>query len=404
MRSVWLLALAASGCRAILGIGDPPALGDGGFVSCEGLHPEGFDPCALTITTDKLALGGAAYTYDTSVAGGTLYDAAHQAVVTSDQMIMQSDGSAVAVLAVGELTTAAGSTLAVVGPRPLLIASWSSITLDGALDAGSHLGVVDAAAHIAQTIRFGAGANQGCTGSAGHDGGPAMAGGSGGGGGGSFQAAGGGGGQGGIDAVAGGAAGAVAAIAILHGGQAARLGGLARARRRRRRCDPPGRARRDRRRRRGQRQWRGRRRGPDPVGLRRRRRRCRRLPRLRGAERPVRRGRHRHRERRRWRRRRQHLRDRRRRRRWRGRQPAGARGRGGAQLRRPRRCGRGGEQARRRHRGQRLVRGRRRWRRRLERLHRRQEPRLRPRRRDGVARRADRVSAPLARIIHHAAG
>ncbi|TMQ06492.1 MAG: hypothetical protein E6J90_46200 [Deltaproteobacteria bacterium] len=218
MRSVWLLALAASGCRAILGIGDPPALGDGGFVSCEGWHPEGFDPCALTITTDKLALGGAAYTYDTSVAGGTLYDAAHQAVVTSDQMIMQSDGSAVAVLAVGELTTAAGSTLAVVGPRPLLIASWSSITLDGALDAGSHLGVVDAAAHIAQTIRFGAGANQGCTGSAGHDGGPAMAGGSGGGGGGSFQAAGGGGGQGGIDAVAGGAAGAVAAIAILHGG------------------------------------------------------------------------------------------------------------------------------------------------------------------------------------------
>src|SRR5438477_463173 len=74
MRSVWLLALAASGCRAILGIGDPPALGDGGFVSCEGWHPEGFDPCALTITTDKLALGGAAYTYDTS--GGGSFQAA----------------------------------------------------------------------------------------------------------------------------------------------------------------------------------------------------------------------------------------------------------------------------------------------------------------------------------------
>jgi hypothetical protein len=219
MRSVWLLALAASGCRAILGIGDPPALGDGAvFVSCESWHPRGFDPCALKITTDALGLGDQSYVYDTSVDGGTLYDAAHQAILTSDQTIMQTDGSPLAVLSIGRLTSTGSTTLEVVGPRPLLIVSWSSITLDGVLDAGSHLGITDALAHIAQTIRFGAGANQSCTGSAGHNGGNAMAGGGGGGGGGSFQAAGGVGGQGGIEGIAGGAGGGAATTTVIHGG------------------------------------------------------------------------------------------------------------------------------------------------------------------------------------------
>lgn len=220
MRSVWIFVLAASGCRTVLGIGDPPTPADAGGDPgpCATWHPRGFDPCALVITTPALTLVDDSYVYDTAVsAGGTLYDSAHRIVLHSTQTIQQPDGSMAAVLSIGQLTTSAGTKLRVIGPRPLLIVSWSSITIAGAIDAGSHLGIKDAAAHVAETLWFGAGANQGCEASAGRDGGDATSGGSGGGGGGSMQAVGGSGGRGGRTGVPGGAGGQAMAVA-LHGG------------------------------------------------------------------------------------------------------------------------------------------------------------------------------------------
>lgn len=224
MRSIWLLALATSGCRAVLGIGDPPEL----FGSCATWHPDGFDPCALEITVPALALGDEVYVYDTAAsAGGTLYDSFHRAIVQSDQTIARPDGqpdeSPIAVLSVGRFTTSAGTRLSVIGPRPLLIVSWSSIVIDGVIDASSHLGFKspeNMAAHIAETIQFGAGANQDCLASAGHGGNDAYpTGGSGGGGGGGFRAMGGRGGPGGgQSAVPGGAGGQPAAAIGFYGG------------------------------------------------------------------------------------------------------------------------------------------------------------------------------------------
>ena len=221
MRSVWLLALAlaASGCRTLLGIEDP-ARGDAGpdsFPACATWHPEGFDPCALTIAAASLSLDGPAYVYDSAV--GALYDADHRTVLQSGQTA-QVDGTTVAVLSIGRLTVAPAARLTVTGTRPLLIASWSSIAVDGAIDAGSHLGVTNPQAHIAQTVQYGAGANQGCAAETGHDGADAAAtGGSGGGGGGGFHGAGGPGGRGGgASAVPGGTGGQAGAPAVLRGG------------------------------------------------------------------------------------------------------------------------------------------------------------------------------------------
>ncbi|HMG53892.1 MAG TPA: hypothetical protein VK601_10425 [Kofleriaceae bacterium] len=123
MRSPWLLALAAAGCRSILGI-EPPARGDAGgdgSAACATWHPEGFDPCALSIAADVVSLGDLPYVYDTTA--GALYDAAHQVVVQSAQTIMQGDGSPLAVLSIGRLATGAGTRLSVTGARPLLIVS-----------------------------------------------------------------------------------------------------------------------------------------------------------------------------------------------------------------------------------------------------------------------------------------
>jgi hypothetical protein len=220
MRSVWLLALAASGCRTLLGIEDP-ARGDAGpdsFPACATWHPEGFDPCALTIAAASLSLDGPAYVYDSAV--GALYDADHRTVLQSGQAIEQVDGTPVAVLSVGRFTVMPAARLTVTGTRPLLVASWSTITVDGMIDAGSHPGVLNAQAHIAQTVQYGAGANQGCVAETGQDGADATTtAGSGGGGGGGFHGAGGPGGRGGgASAVPGGTGGQAGVLAEMRGG------------------------------------------------------------------------------------------------------------------------------------------------------------------------------------------
>src|ERR1051325_3761588 len=88
---------------------------------CTTWHPTGFDPCTLAVVKQSLSLAAASYVYDTSSKGGTLYDAGHDVVLQSPQTLVQIDGTTVAVLAVGQLTTDAGSRLEVIGPLPLLL-------------------------------------------------------------------------------------------------------------------------------------------------------------------------------------------------------------------------------------------------------------------------------------------
>jgi len=233
MRSVWFL-LAACGCRSILGIeppiddGDPPVIDAPAL--CSLWHPAALDPCALGAPGPALHLAAGAYTYDTTDAGGALTDAGGRTVIASSLTLPQDDGPALAVLSVAALDVAAGATIQLVGVKPLVIVAWSTAVVDGALDASSHLGVVDGASHIAQTVQFGAGANEGCgAASVGKDGTAATdAGlGSGGGGGGALQGSGGAAAPGGTTDVMGGGGGVGAPAAALHGGCHGGLSGIA---------------------------------------------------------------------------------------------------------------------------------------------------------------------------------
>jgi hypothetical protein len=210
MRSPWLLALAAFGCRSVLGIEEPlttDARADSAPPSCVSWHPQGFDACSLGLPHAALQLVPGAYRYDTSNEVGALMGITG---VLAEGSTLMLGGAQVAVLSVEALTVERNATLRVVGLKPLLIVSWSTIRIDGALDAGSH---------IAEPVQFGAGAGQGCT-TAGMDGTIATdAGGSGGGGGGGAQAAGGTGsfGGGGTMTALGGNGGGRAASAFRGG-------------------------------------------------------------------------------------------------------------------------------------------------------------------------------------------
>ena len=215
MRLAWILVLAASGCRGILGIEQPVDVIDAAVDApelCATWHPQGFDPCTLGAAMPALHLGAGQYVYDTTLDGGKLTDSAGQLVAQSRLTVLQSDGSAVAVLSVDALAIDAGATLRVVGLRPLLVVAWSTAVIDGAIDAGSHIGMP----------ALGANANVVCAGTAGIDGTNAsIMGGSGGGGGGGFQGQGGHAGSGGTSPAASGGRGGSAvatAPAAIHGG------------------------------------------------------------------------------------------------------------------------------------------------------------------------------------------
>ena len=230
MRRVWIALVAlAGGCRGILGIespidlpadaGEPPAPPDTAPPSCRAWHPRALDPCTLGVPLPAIELTAGAYTYDTTTAGGKLFDDHGRTVVESPLAIEQAGGAAVAVLSIDALAIDAGATLRVIGTKPLVIAAWSTIAIDGVVDASSHLGVTDEAAHIAQNIQVGAGANAACTGATGQHGADARGVGSGGGGGGALQGLGGDAPASGAPEVAGGAGGAAIALpAILVGG------------------------------------------------------------------------------------------------------------------------------------------------------------------------------------------
>jgi len=192
---------------------------------CLRWQPQGFDACLTPRQAETLPplAAGARYVYDTSMAGGTLYDPAGKILLQSATAI-ELDGATTAVLSLGTFDLpGAGTTLAVVGLKPLLVVSWSTITIGAGakIDAGSHLGAIAGDTRAPSVL--GAGADQMCASGAGHDGAGASdvatGGGSGGGGGGSFQDTGGPGGQGAShNGTAGGAGGSALAAPRFRGG------------------------------------------------------------------------------------------------------------------------------------------------------------------------------------------
>ena len=90
----WILVLAASGCRGILGIEQPVDLIDAAVDApelCATWHPQGFDPCTLGAAMPALHLGAGQYVYNTTLDGGKLTDGAGQLVAQSRLTVQQSD-------------------------------------------------------------------------------------------------------------------------------------------------------------------------------------------------------------------------------------------------------------------------------------------------------------------------
>ncbi len=167
--------------------------------------PAHFMPCMIDEPTESLTIDGA-FTYDTTT--GTLSGPGSP----PNPLNKVVDGSML--ISVVSFTVTSGGTLRVIGDKPLIVASWTTIDIDGAIDVGSN------------ATDLGAGANTGNC--AAHL--PARGGNSGGGGGGSggggFGAAGGRGGNG--DGVNGGNGGAAIAMRpLLLGGCAGAIGGNA---------------------------------------------------------------------------------------------------------------------------------------------------------------------------------
>jgi len=195
--SLWLGLVTACGFSPALGgdgVDAPDPLGD-----CTTWHPHDFTPCAIGVPQGPVHLvpDGTPYVYDTSQDGGVLTDKTGAEVLRSPLTHTQSDGSVVALLSIESLTIDANVRWNVIGTKPLVVASWSTIDIAGALDVGSHTTDTDATTHIQVSTTVGAGADLDCGNMNGAPGVAATAdGGSGGGGGGAFQGAGGGGGSG----------------------------------------------------------------------------------------------------------------------------------------------------------------------------------------------------------------
>ncbi|MCW5806359.1 MAG: hypothetical protein KIT31_28600, partial [Deltaproteobacteria bacterium] len=123
--------------------------------------PQHFQPCDIPAPLeDGLALETAGtYVLDTTAGtlappgGGTAMDLA-----AFTQELAQADGP-VLLLSVRAFAVGSATTVRVVGSRPLLVASWSTMTIAGTVDAGSRLRVTDpgGAQAIVTAIERGAG-------------------------------------------------------------------------------------------------------------------------------------------------------------------------------------------------------------------------------------------------------
>jgi hypothetical protein len=145
--------------------------------TCASWMPRHFDACAIPAPTGALAVSDGVYDTDT----GTLTDGESTSTPPS-VTITQGDGTAARVISVDGFTVT--TSLRAVGSMPLIVASWSTITIEGDIDVTSRRG----------GFGIGAGGNDGaCTVATSGGGG---GGGTGGGGGGGFGGRGGDGGDG----------------------------------------------------------------------------------------------------------------------------------------------------------------------------------------------------------------
>lgn len=231
-RRLLILALLG-GCRGLLGIEDP-IVGDAGnggdaptdAAACE-LTAHRFDPCTLGLPGPALHLTSGSYLFDTSVTPATVSGPGVQ--ISTSLVQTQSDGQPVVILFIDSLSIDFPATLLVSGSRPAIIATVGDLVVSGVIDAGSITVETDAQAHVSQTARFGAGANQACATSPGGAGGnaPPTAG-SGGGGGGAFAGDGGRGGTGDNNGALGGAPGQARGVpTTVRGGCGGGASGLA---------------------------------------------------------------------------------------------------------------------------------------------------------------------------------
>jgi hypothetical protein len=114
-----------------------PAAPDAEPLRCDAWMPRSglFDPCAIDdMIGAALTLTPGSWTYHTET--GQL-DGPSGMSEPPHYTLMQGAGPEVEVLSIAALTVVAGADLRVVGTRPLIIASWSTIAIDGEVDVAS---------------------------------------------------------------------------------------------------------------------------------------------------------------------------------------------------------------------------------------------------------------------------
>jgi len=218
--------LGSTGCRVLVEIVESDTTdgganvdantdqGDAG-IDCRdwSFSPAHFDPCDLPVPSQDLVLRPGMWSYDTN--SGALTDPESNASFPAGLLLPQDGGPEIRVISVHSLTIENGAILRPTGKRPLVIVSWTDMTVSGTIDVSS---AIDYAA---------AGANPtSCDGPA-TLAGTSDANGSGGGGGGALAADGGGGGDGSDGAALGGVGGSQVSLPgyLLGGCPGGRGGG-----------------------------------------------------------------------------------------------------------------------------------------------------------------------------------
>lgn len=100
---------------------------------CTTWNARHFTPCAIPAPGPAVTLpAGSTITYDTDLPGFV-----EDPPADPPALALAQGGAEAVLISVESLTIPAGTTLRAIGARPLVIASWSTISIDGVLDVGS---------------------------------------------------------------------------------------------------------------------------------------------------------------------------------------------------------------------------------------------------------------------------
>ncbi len=107
--------------------------------ACSSWHSTHFDACMIPAPPgDVHVTTGSPLTYDTTT--GTLTDSSHATIAITSADYTQSGGVHASVWSIANLTIDSGIEIDVIGPKPLIVAAWGSLIVDGTIDAGSYAG------------------------------------------------------------------------------------------------------------------------------------------------------------------------------------------------------------------------------------------------------------------------